>query len=370
MDIEYSIVNIITLFGAIQGFLLCWLVYKKRAGNPKATKLFVLFLFSLSFLNLHYALMDMKILDSYAPSYMLPFPYKYFLAPAFFFYLRSSVKITNGGAYNKAVLWLWAPAVIYGIMRSYWFYIAVKESSYRIIAELVVSNFFRVNEFVFLIFTTLILIAGLRFLKKAETSPIGHQKGSKNINWLKLFSKIFLGLILINFVLTIVDLIVHDGDDTMLFNYPNLIINSAFIYWIGYIGFLKPNVLIAKIKRPPVSTLSPKEEQLAFDLSHSMEQDELYKNKDLTLLDLSTHLDISPKELSNFLNDVLRVNFSEYLNRHRVEKVKVLIASADLKKYTLFALAQEAGFKSKSAFNESFKRAVGMTPSEYLRAKR
>jgi AraC-like DNA-binding protein len=34
---------------------------------------------------------------------------------------------------------------------------------------------------------------------------------------------------------------------------------------------------------------------------------------------------------------------------------------------TLVALAMEAGFNSKSTFNQVFKMQTGMTPSEYLK---
>lgn len=59
------------------------------------------------------------------------------------------------------------------------------------------------------------------------------------------------------------------------------------------------------------------------------------------------------------------MNFSEYLNFHRVEKVKELLASADAQKYTLVTLAEDAGFSSKSSFNATFKKVVGITPSAY-----
>ncbi|WP_373518436.1 helix-turn-helix domain-containing protein [Pricia sp.] len=36
------------------------------------------------------------------------------------------------------------------------------------------------------------------------------------------------------------------------------------------------------------------------------------------------------------------------------------------KKYTLLSLAFECGFNSKTAFNRSFKKLTGISPSEYL----
>jgi AraC-like DNA-binding protein len=59
------------------------------------------------------------------------------------------------------------------------------------------------------------------------------------------------------------------------------------------------------------------------------------------------------------------MNFSEFLNFHRIEKVKEFLKSSEAKKYTLVTLAEVAGFNSKSSFNATFKKMVGVTPSAY-----
>jgi len=59
------------------------------------------------------------------------------------------------------------------------------------------------------------------------------------------------------------------------------------------------------------------------------------------------------------------MNFSEFLNQYRIEKVKELLRSSEANKYTLVTLAEAAGFSSKSSFNAIFKKMTGMTPSAY-----
>jgi AraC-like DNA-binding protein len=59
------------------------------------------------------------------------------------------------------------------------------------------------------------------------------------------------------------------------------------------------------------------------------------------------------------------MSFSDYINQQRIEKVKKLLKSEDQKKYTLLAIAENAGFSSKSSFNAVFKKMTGLTPTQY-----
>lgn len=111
-----------------------------------------------------------------------------------------------------------------------------------------------------------------------------------------------------------------------------------------------------------------KEEQaLAYQnrLQSFMEQEKPYLNADLTLSILAEALKISPNHLSQVLNERLNRNFFDFVNEYRVEEVKKRLNSPEFKHYTLFAIAEDCGFKSKSSFNSIFKKFTEMTPSEY-----
>jgi len=49
----------------------------------------------------------------------------------------------------------------------------------------------------------------------------------------------------------------------------------------------------------------------------------------------------------------------------RVEEAKLYLTDTDFSNYTLVAIGLEAGFNSKSAFNNSFKKITGQTPSQF-----
>ena len=106
--------------------------------------------------------------------------------------------------------------------------------------------------------------------------------------------------------------------------------------------------------------------QLQETLRQLMQQKKLYAIPDLSLTDLATQLDIHPNYLSQVINDLEGVNFYNYINTLRVQEFLKLVAEPENRKYTLLSLAYDCGFNSKTTFNRFFKKATGLSPSEYL----
>ena len=363
MSLDYNILNILILFGAIQGFILCFFIYQKKHLNKQAVYFFILFLFSLAFYNGIYAFLDMDLFKYYRPLHMFPFPYKWFIGIGFYFYVKNQFKSKNQDLIHKKEWYLFIPAVLYGLIRLYWFAIAVGENSFRITQVVVDSNFFRIHEFVYLAFTIAISLKALRFINSNSQIVSNNNRKTKNIKWLKTFTYVYLTVLSFNLIIYSVDIIIHNGKESYFYLYPTLIVNVAFIYWIGYIGFIKPNLIINEIK----SNLNTgnKNSIIQERLQYEIESSEVYKNHTLTISELAKKLDLTTKELSNYINEVHQMNFSEFLNYHRVHKIKELLVSPEAKKYTLVTLANEAGFSSKSSFNAEFKKVMGTTPSKY-----
>ena len=361
MNLNFSFINIIILFGAFQGFILCFFLSRKHNTNRLATLFFILFLFSLAFLNMMYVFIDIDLFKYYRPLHMFPLPYKWLLGVGFYFYVKNQFKNSEGFIYHKKEWFLFIPAIVYGLLKSYWFYISISENSYRITEVLVDANFFRISEFLFLFYTIFLLVRALRFINKSKTSS--SNKSQDNLKWLKKFTTMFLGMMVFELCLFSVDLIIHNGQESFLFMYPSLIINVAFIYWIGYLGFVKPKRIINSFKNNSIE--NNKAEIIQQKLKQAIEVDEIYKNANLTISECALYTNISSKDLSNYINEVHGVNFSEYLNFYRIEKVKELLQTKNTDKFTLLKFAEDAGFSSKSSFNATFKRMVGMTPSAY-----
>jgi len=97
-----------------------------------------------------------------------------------------------------------------------------------------------------------------------------------------------------------------------------------------------------------------------------MEEKQPYLNNKLLKAELAKMMGVSNPELARLLNERIGMNFFEYVNYFRIKEFIRLAKSEKGKNMTFFGLAQEAGFNSKTTFNKSFKKLMGLTPKEYL----
>ncbi|MEM7039266.1 MAG: AraC family transcriptional regulator [Bacteroidota bacterium] len=101
-----------------------------------------------------------------------------------------------------------------------------------------------------------------------------------------------------------------------------------------------------------------------------MESEKPWLRRDLTIQDVSAELGIQQHHLTQTINEGLGKNFYTLVNEYRVNEVKDRLLDPQYAHLTVLAIAHDAGFNSKSSFNMTFKKYVGMTPSAYRRANR
>lgn len=98
-----------------------------------------------------------------------------------------------------------------------------------------------------------------------------------------------------------------------------------------------------------------------------IEETQAFINPNLSLKDVSVSTGISSKNLSKAINNVLDKNFFELINSYRVEKSKGLLMVKKEKGLTLETIAEQCGFNSRFTFTVAFKKATGITTSEWLK---
>ena len=163
---------------------------------------------------------------------------------------------------------------------------------------------------------------------------------------------------------------------------------ALVVYGIGYRGLRQPEIFAYETAEHPVppeaisvqeeapsaqrserSALAPREaERLERDLLALMAKESPWKDSELTLGDLAARLESTPHKVSELLNARLGQTFYDFVNGYRVEDVQRRIASGENRTRTMLTLALDAGFASKSTFNQAFKSRTGQTPSAYKRA--
>ncbi len=156
---------------------------------------------------------------------------------------------------------------------------------------------------------------------------------------------------------------------------------AIVIYAIGFLGFrqarerlrweLQGQELpkVAPVEAPKVLPFpDAAAAQHLQQLEQLMEEEKVFTESDLSLNTLAQYLDIQPYQLSQLLNRSLQQSFFDYINHYRIEEVKRQLRDPQSQRFTILSVALDAGFNSKSSFNETFKKYTGMTPSAYRRS--
>ncbi|SKB80459.1 helix-turn-helix domain-containing protein [Dyadobacter psychrophilus] len=143
------------------------------------------------------------------------------------------------------------------------------------------------------------------------------------------------------------------------------------LFGLGYIGYLSPTFFNLPVLVKPKVVEKP--DFLNYDdlaelkrLHAAFVQDSLHTQSKLTLEELAATLHLPSRYVSYLINTHCASNFNNFVNRFRVEEVIRKLGDPKEQHKTVLALAFEAGFNSKSTFNQVFRQHTGKSPSQYL----
>lgn len=104
----------------------------------------------------------------------------------------------------------------------------------------------------------------------------------------------------------------------------------------------------------------------ALQVLAALDKSEEIFDPDFSLERLSELTGIRPRTLSGILNEQLHLTFRDLLNQYRVrEACKKLGDPVNYGRYTIEAISQSVGYKSRTSLISAFKKETGLTPSEY-----
>jgi AraC-like DNA-binding protein len=160
---------------------------------------------------------------------------------------------------------------------------------------------------------------------------------------------------------------------------------ALLMYGIGYMGLRQPEIF--RYETQPITPLLPaaavpraepryqrsglgddEAAALRDALLRAMDRDHPWKESELTLADLAARLDSTPHKLSEVLNSQVGQTFYDFVNGYRVREVQRRIREGHTRSLKMLALAMDAGFSSKSTFNEVFKKHTNQTPTAFREA--
>ena len=93
---------------------------------------------------------------------------------------------------------------------------------------------------------------------------------------------------------------------------------------------------------------------------------EHYTEPDFTVKTLASHMELSEVHLRRIFKSVVNTSPIRYINHLRLEKAKNMLISSN---YTIAEIAISSGFTDPYYFSRFFKKELGISPSEYIKAK-
>lgn len=148
---------------------------------------------------------------------------------------------------------------------------------------------------------------------------------------------------------------------------------ALLILFLAYYGIREPDLYrvpvqeVAPIKYAQSRLSAADLEGLKARLDQLMLEKKPYLNRKLLKAELAELLGVSSPELARLLNENIGMNFFEYVNYFRIKEFVALAKTERARELTLFGLAQEAGFNSKTTFNKAFRELMGTSPGAYFR---
>jgi AraC-like DNA-binding protein len=366
-----DLIAIITLLGIVQGFFVGTLLLFSTGSNQRANRFLGLMFICYSVSILHFFLDRAGLYMQFPHLQRIGLPVLFLFGPLFYFYVKVLTDRTI--TLQRKDLLHGIPFLLFVALMTP-FYLSSTEAKIAAIAEmkqftgaapfLIVATLQVVQIFLYLFAVRKVLVQYNLRIRKTQSSL-----DRINLRWLWTGTTLYLVVFAFIQVLTTLQAV---GIPTVeLYRTSVPIIVTAIIYGLGYLGLRQPEIFspteeLAAGKKYEKSPLTPDSTRAhTLRLQEFMSSSKPYLNSELTLPVLADRLGIPAYQLSQVINESLGVSFFDFVNRYRVDEAKRLLQDPVRKTYTVLAIAEEAGFNSKSAFNATFKKLAGMTPSEF-----
>ncbi|MCI4671484.1 MAG: AraC family transcriptional regulator [Bacteroidia bacterium] len=379
--IQFTFLAVVMWIGVYQGLILAPVLWFKKEGNKVTNRLLAGFLamFALRLLFTIFQFSSKAVYSNIWLAYSLPL--STFYGPLYYLYLKSYIERSFR---LKGKQWFhFLPFVIFVLVAStVLIFFTPDGTSYldmirggevkRIV--LIAPLFVAIQTLTYMGMGLRLILKYRRFIK-AEASF----SENKHIRW--LVSLDFLLLIPALSILAIFFMRPPPGDGSIM--YFQAVGVFVMLTVIGIVALARPEFLqglpeILRVEKEEdllpspyeTSSLSVEKKNLYHkQLTSYLISDKIYLEQDLTLSELSSRLKINTRYLSQVINELEDSSFIDFINKLRIERAKEMLRHPAYQYYTIVAIANEVGFKSKSAFYNAFKKFTHMTPSAFKAGK-
>jgi AraC-like DNA-binding protein/uncharacterized membrane protein YfcA len=397
-------IHLVILLGALQGVLLTVALATKRS-NRTANRLLAAVMLAFSIYLATTVFNAAGLFERFPHSFGISYPLPFLFGPLIYLYARTAADRNRRLERRDSLHAVPFVATVLAGLPIYLMSAAGKRALYDHLTTggappllIAVADPLKLLSGVIYATATIVFLRRHRERVKQSYSTTEHV----NLRWL-----LWLGVAAaaIWFLAVLVDLMLSAG--LLRVGVGEDIISMAMavlVYGIGYAGLRQPEIFryeTAEYPVPrPVSTPAPafvepelvESEQVVVAAPESaaryersgltdreakrlkaalidvMEREQPWKDSGLTLGDLGVRLGTTPHKLSEVLNSEIGQTFYDFVNGYRVREVQRRIAAGEARSLKMLSLAMDAGFASKSTFNQVFKKHTSQTPSDFRQA--
>jgi len=371
---ELNFWSALLIICAGQSLFFSVIFFTHKKGNRIANKFLALLIF---FFTLYFV-----FIAAFWSKYLIVFPnliqttavVNYLWGPLF--YLYTSELLEKNKSFNYKKLLHFIPAVVSTIYYSRFYFIEYeKKVNY---AKLMVNDETYSGSLTTLLLGAVVIVHIFIYTFFAVKKIIGYSDKNKsavntldfvNYKWLQKLSFGFVGFFFSWFVY---EILMYSGIKYYVeVDYLITFFGVVVVYTTAIISLRQPEIIsgASEIKGEPKyeRTVISKEEAENYlsQLNSLMNDEKLFLNSELNIRMLAETLGISHHKLSQLINEFIKMNFSDYLNKFRIEEAKQRLVNPKYASMTVLSIAYDVGFNSKASFNNAFKKITGQTPTEF-----
>ncbi len=369
----------IIIAGIIQSYILVFFLLFSKRGNKKANRILGILILAFSTTMNHFVFYALDVYNNLPHLILIFDPLIFTYGPLFLFYERTLT--SKNYIFSKAKLFHFIPFVACIAFYSPFYLRSTQLKSLFLGNFQILIDIARNVEIAHLVQIFIYLFIINSDLKKYHNQILKSFSSLEkiNLNWLRLMVFLFMAVYFVVVIFLALELL---GYRDFANFYGTKIIGALIalcVYKIGYHGLFQPEIFvsfdndeleekssnISHTQNLDVELNDHIDEEKIQKLLDFMDKKKPYLKDDLTLPDLANQMGVSRNQLSSLINDGIGENFFMFINKYRVEEVKLQLVNPANKNYTIMAIAYDAGFKSKSSFNNIFKKFTNQTPTEY-----
>lgn len=354
-----------------QGLFLISLIFIRGSKNQLASAFICTMLVIMIITNLGYFVIRTSLMQYVPQLFGIPFGMMLLFGPLFYFYAQS---VIDPAFRWKKVYWIhFIPYLLQLFInlpllmadKTFWLSFIhtflAGEGQIRLTEKVV----FAIQDLQLLTY----LVFAVRWIQSAKKNMGNAQyiiSVSARITWLTELTwcfSLFLFIVCSAYVLVLIN-----GKYNPVTNYLYTLITSGIIYFIAYKLVLNPELIspdFARKYRAYMQFIGEDGERYLQKLKSLMNETKIFTNPDLKLSLLADQLGLPSHQVSKLINEKFGKSFNDYVNEYRVAEFIRRMNEGENKSYTIYGIALEVGFNSKSSFNTAFKKITGKTPSDY-----